>query len=92
MYDTIVRRFLSIFYPPAIYQKVSIVTKIREEQFFSNFKVLAEEGYLKVTGVPQVKKDTESEENTSDTGPVSYTHLTLPTTRHQCRSRWSPYH
>ena len=24
--------------------------------------------------------------------PVSYTHLTLPTTRHQCRSRWSPYH
>ena len=23
---------------------------------------------------------------------VSYTHLTLPTTRHQCRSRWSPYH
>ena len=25
-------------------------------------------------------------------GTVSYTHLTLPTTRHQCRSRWSPYH
>nr|WP_233158973.1 hypothetical protein [Chromobacterium sp. ASV5] len=22
--------------------------------------------------------------------PVSYTHLTLPTTRHQCRSRWAP--
>lgn len=71
VYDTIVRRFLSIFYPPAIYQKVSIVTKIREEQFFSNFKVLAEEGYLKVTGVPQAKKDTESAENTSDTGLFS---------------------
>ena len=71
VYDTIVRRFLSIFYPPAIYQKVSIVTKIREEQFFSNFKVLAEKGYLKVTGVPQAKKDTESEENTSDTGLFS---------------------
>ena len=25
-------------------------------------------------------------------GPVSYTHLTLPTTLHECRSRWSPYH
>ena len=25
-------------------------------------------------------------------GPVSYTHLTLPTTRTSCRSRWSPYH
>ena len=24
--------------------------------------------------------------------PVSYTHLTLPTTTPQCRSRWSPYH
>ena len=24
--------------------------------------------------------------------PVSYTHLTLPTTASQCRSRWSPYH
>ena len=27
-----------------------------------------------------------------DTTPVSYTHLTLPTTLHECRSRWSPYH
>ena len=52
----IVRRFLSIFYPPAVYQKVSIVSKIREESFFSNFKVLAEEGYLKVAGVPQGKR------------------------------------
>ena len=25
-------------------------------------------------------------------GSVSYTHLTLPTTLHECRSRWSPYH
>ena len=22
---------------------------------------------------------------------VSYTHLTLPTTLHECRSRWAPY-
>ena len=56
VYDVIVRRFLSIFYPPAVYQKVSIVSKIREESFFSNFKVLAEEGYLKVAGVPQGKR------------------------------------
>lgn len=57
VYDTIVRRFLSIFYPPAVYQKVSITTKIREESFFSNFKVLKEEGYLKVLG-----QNTEKEE------------------------------
>ena len=48
VYDLIVRRFLSIFYPPAVYQKVAIISKIKEESFFSNFKVLAEEGYLKV--------------------------------------------
>ena len=51
VYDTIVRRFLSIFYPAAVYHKMSITTKMREESFFSNFKVLAEEGYLKVVGV-----------------------------------------
>lgn len=56
IYDLIVRRFLSIFYPPAVYQKVSIVSKMREESFFSGFKVLAEEGYLKVTGVPRPKR------------------------------------
>ena len=50
VYDTIVRRFLSIFYPPAVYHKMSIITQMRGESFFSNFKVLAEEGYLKVTG------------------------------------------
>lgn len=50
VYDTIVRRFLSIFYPPAVYQKMSITTKMKEESFFSNFKVLAEPGYLKVVG------------------------------------------
>ena len=50
VYDTIVRRFLSIFYPPAVYHKVSITTQMKEEQFFSSFKVLSEEGYLKVVG------------------------------------------
>ena len=28
----------------------------------------------------------------SGIGPVSYTHLTLPTIALLCRSRWSPYH
>lgn len=54
-----------------MYQKVSIVTKIKEEQFFSNFKVLAEEGYLKVAGITQTKKDAEMEENASDAGLFS---------------------
>ncbi len=60
VYDLIVRRFLSIFYPAAVYQKVAIVSKMRGESFFSNFKVLAEEGYLKVAGVPQAKRSGKS--------------------------------
>ena len=50
VYDTIVRRFLSIFYPPAVYHKMNITTAMKGESFFSNFKVLVEEGYLKVAG------------------------------------------
>ena len=67
VYDLIVRRFLSIFYPPAVYQKVAIVTKIKEESFFSSFKVLAEEGYLKVAGIPK-KKTTQSSAKDSGNG------------------------
>lgn len=66
IYDCIVRRFLSIFYPPAVYQKVSIVTKIKEESFFSGFRVLAEEGYLKVAGIPQAKKGEKDKESAQD--------------------------
>ena len=66
VYDLIVRRFLSIFYPPAVYQKVSIVTKRKEEQFFSSFKVLAEEGYLKVCGVPGTKKGEDAGEDSEN--------------------------
>lgn len=66
IYDLIVRRFLSIFYPPAVYQKISIVTKIDTESFFSNFKVLAEEGYLKVAGIPKKKKNPGDEAGNSE--------------------------
>ncbi len=65
VYDVIVRRFLSIFYPPAVYQKVSLVVRIKEEQFFANFKVLIEEGYFQVTGVPGSRKE-EKEEKIQD--------------------------
>ncbi len=59
VYEVIVRRFLSIFYPPAIYQKFALTVKVKEEKFFSNFKVLVEEGFLKVTGY-SFKKDAEA--------------------------------
>ena len=48
VYEVIARRFLSIFYPPAVYRKFSLNIRVKEEHFFANFKVLEEEGYLKV--------------------------------------------
>lgn len=49
VYEVIVRRFLAIFYPPAVYQKVMLAAEAEKERFHSSFKVLKEEGYLPVT-------------------------------------------
>jgi DNA topoisomerase-3 len=50
VYETIVRRFLSIFYPAAEYRKISITAQISGEYFFATFRMLEKEGYLKVAG------------------------------------------
>ena len=64
VYECIARRFLSIFYPAAVYQKISLRVEIKGESFFSNFKVLAESGYLKAAQYSFTKKKTEK--NTED--------------------------
>lgn len=69
VYQVIARRFLSIFYPPAVYQKVSFVTAVGPEKLFSSFKVLVEEGYLAVATVGNKKENENSagkEEKTED--------------------------
>ena len=48
VYEIVVRRFLAIFYKPATYQKISLETLIGTESFFSNYKALLDEGYMKV--------------------------------------------
>ncbi|RDU23279.1 DNA topoisomerase [Anaerosacchariphilus polymeriproducens] len=62
IYETIVRRFLSCFYPAAVYQKVSLVLKLDSEKFFSNFRILVSPGYLKVLEKSFNKKQTEEKE------------------------------
>ncbi len=68
VYECIVRRFLSIFYPAAVYQKIALTIELKGERFFSNFKILADSGYLKAAKYsftagraekngPQEKKD-----------------------------------
>lgn len=64
VYKLIVRRFLSIFFPPAEYNKISVVVKIEEETFNTSGKVCTNIGYLEVLK-PKNKdiKSTEKEEN-----------------------------
>ncbi len=70
VYDIIARRFLSIFFPAAEYEKVSLVltrqihTAVGEkedgtESFFANFKRLKKPGYLTIAGLPSEKKQEE---------------------------------
>ena len=71
VYEIIVRRFLSIFFAPAVYQKITLETKVGTESFFSNYKILADEGYMKVLDYSfkknQVgKSDTEVKESVSE--------------------------
>lgn len=62
VFETIARRFLGIFYPPAVYQKVALTINKDGERFFTSFKVLVDEGYLKVTEYSFTKKKEESQE------------------------------
>lgn len=73
VYEAIVKRFLAIFYPPAVYQKVALVIKKDTESLFSSFKVLVSEGYLKVAGTggssaKASKNDDETEDVKCDAG------------------------
>ena len=66
VYEVIGRRFLSIFYPAAVYQKTALDLVRGNEHFFANFKVLTEQGYLKVADVSGGKKKFQEEGDDSE--------------------------
>lgn len=59
VYEIICRRFLSIFYPAAEFQKVAMTITKNGEKLFANFKYLISEGYLKVAANSFSKKKDE---------------------------------
>ena len=61
IYEVISRRFLCIFYPPAVYQKLSLNMEKQGEHFFSSFKAPVEEGYLKIASPDWLKAGSEKE-------------------------------
>ena len=66
IYELIVRRFLSIFYPAASYQKVSLVCEFAGESFFANFKVLDKEGFLAISKPSYWKDKTAAKEDAEE--------------------------
>ena len=61
VYDLIVRRFLSIFYPPAEYLSVKLTAVIEKEKLFASTKVLKKKGYMEIAGISKQKDDEETE-------------------------------
>ena len=76
VYDLIVRRFLSIFYPPAEYDTAKLTVQVNNEKFFASARALRKEGYLEIAGVPKpnnkdgAKEGDESNES-SDSDEVA---------------------
>ena len=69
VYERIVRRFLSIFYPAAVYRKYSVELLSQTEHFFASFKLLKDPGYLKVSDVSRAGKNDGAEETGKEKRP-----------------------
>ena len=70
VYEIIVRRFLAIFYPPAVYRRINITAMIDKESFFSSFRILEDEGYFKIMNYSfqnNKKPNKSSEDSASET-------------------------
>lgn len=62
VYDMICRRFLSIFYPAAVYDKYNLSFMVKEETFQAGLKLLVDPGYMVVTGEHLWKKKASGED------------------------------
>lgn len=70
VYDLIVRRFLSIFYPAAEYQTVKLVVAVGEEKLFAGAKALKVPGFLEIAGRRQdAEKESSKDENEETDSP-----------------------
>lgn len=62
VFHIIVKRFLSIFYPPAEYNRISITLCIENEEFTANGKVCTQSGYLEVVKEDVTDKDAKNDD------------------------------
>lgn len=66
VYELIVKRFLAIFYPPAVYERLSITINVGKESFFANAKVCKDLGYLEIYKNDKVEKEEKDSDETLD--------------------------
>lgn len=75
IYDMIVRRFLSIFYPPAVFKKTAVVTVVEtekgKESFFTNAKTLSDPGFYVITCQDKKDKKNDKKQESSDTSETA---------------------
>lgn len=78
VYEMICRRFLSIFYPPAVYEKHALELLVGKEHFFTNFRLCTDEGWQKVAWVkkPETEAQPKDREEESGTGDAAQDDLT----------------
>ena len=69
IYKLIVKRFLSIFYPPAQYEKVSITIDVEGEKFYTSNRVCVNLGYLEITKGKDVQEEKENAKKESGINP-----------------------
>ncbi len=64
VYNTIVKRFVAVFYPPAEFNKVNLTVNVEDETFYASGKVCVNQGYMEVLKPKnQAKKATENAQN-----------------------------
>lgn len=68
VYNTIVKRFVAVFYPPAEFNKVNLTVNVEDETFYASGKVCVNQGYMEVLKPKnQAKKATENAQNVENT-------------------------
>ena len=71
VYNVIVKRFIAIFYPPAEYNKVTLVVDVENETFNASGKVCTNQGYLEVLKPKNVTKQSAEKEQTVENSKES---------------------
>jgi len=61
LYDLIIRRFIAVLYPPVKYDRITLITTVEGEKFYSRGKVIREPGWKAVYG-----KETDQEQGEND--------------------------